>query len=334
MKALIKEERGLEKLKVKEVKKPMIGQDEVLIEVKAAGVCGTDLHILKDEFDYNPPVILGHEVAGRISKVGSEVSDVELGSRVTTETYYYTCGSCVYCKSGNENLCEERLSIGSMKNGGFAEYLKVPAENIHILPENISMKEASLVEPLSCCVHGVLLKRKIMPSETVIIFGPGTIGLICLQLVKILGGNAIMVGTKNDKARLDIAEDLGADQIVLSEKLINSKNIQADTIIEASGAKNAVKQGLDILRKKGTFIQMGLIGETIEVEWDNLLMKEIYYWGPNATVRRSWNVAINLLKEDKLSLESLITHEFSLDEWKKAFENIQENRGIKGIFKP
>jgi len=334
LKALVKENRKSAKLKLKEIDKPEIANNEVLIEVKAVGICGTDVHILNDEFDYSPPVVLGHEVAGVIREIGSDVDNVKLEERVTTETYYCTCHQCIYCKSGMENMCKDRLSIGSKKNGGFAEYLKVPANNIHKVPENTSLEEASLVEPLSCCVNGILLKRKIMPTDTVIIFGPGTIGLICMQLVKINGGNAIVCGTKDDRERLSIAKELGADEIIFSENLNDLNNENVDVVIEASGAKHAVNQGLKLLRKNGRFIQMGIIGEPIEVNWDYMLLKELDFWGPNATVKKSWEVAIKLLEQNKVNLKPLITHEYSLEQWEEAFENFKMNKGVKNIFKP
>jgi len=153
MKAIVKIKSGVGNVELREVPKPKVGEGQVLIEVKAVGLCGTDIHIFHDEFANNPPVILGHEVSGTIAETGRGVTRIELGERVTTESYFKTCGLCYYCRNGKENLCLNRLSIGSRVNGGMTKYVVVPARNIHKLPNNIDYTEGAMTEPLACVVH-------------------------------------------------------------------------------------------------------------------------------------------------------------------------------------
>src|SRR5690606_11437320 len=148
MDAVMKTAAGAGNVEVRQVAEPQPGPGEALIEVAAAGICGTDLHIFHDEFRSNPPVVLGHEVAGTVAAVGEGVDGRLVGQRVTTETYYSTCGACRYCRSGHTNLCLERRSIGSAVDGGFTSLLTVPAENLHALPETVSDRAGALTEPL------------------------------------------------------------------------------------------------------------------------------------------------------------------------------------------
>jgi len=199
MKALVKTAKGVGNVEIKNVPEPIPGPGQVKILVKAAGICGTDLHIYNDEYPSIPPVILGHEIAGEIVECGKGVSVCEVGERVTTRTFTKTCGRCRYCNTGKDNLCPERLLIGSGVNGGFAKYLIVPEKNIFYLPQNVSYATGALTEPLACCVHAVLEVTHIYVGGKVLIIGPGTMGILSSQIVKSLGGYVVIIGTDSDK---------------------------------------------------------------------------------------------------------------------------------------
>src|SRR5579884_3674902 len=156
MKAVVKTAPGDGNIEVREIDEPATPAGHVKIAVRAAGICGTDLHIYHDEFRSWPPVVLGHEVSGRIVELGEGVAGLRAGDRVTTETYVQTCGRCRFCRDGRINLCPERRSIGSGMNGGFASYVVVPARNVRLLPDGVSDLAGALTEPLACVVHGAL----------------------------------------------------------------------------------------------------------------------------------------------------------------------------------
>ncbi len=174
MQAVVKTARGEGNVALRELPQPRPGPGQVLLAVRAAGICGTDLHIYHDEFPTQPPVVLGHELAGEVVAAGDGVTRVSVGDRVTTETYFHLCGSCRFCRGGQPNLCPERRSIGSGVDGGFAPYVVVPERNIHRLPDNLSFQEAALSEPLACVVHGALELPKVTPGDVAVVAGPGS----------------------------------------------------------------------------------------------------------------------------------------------------------------
>jgi L-iditol 2-dehydrogenase len=194
MKAIVKVAPGYGQVEVREIAEPIVQPGQVKIRVRAAGLCGTDIHIYKDEFRAWPPVVLGHEVAGEIAEVGEGVSGLAPGQRVTTETYFSYCGHCRYCRAGQVNLCLERRSIGSAVNGGFTDFVVVPARNIHLLPDNVDFRAGALTEPLACVVHATLTTPTVAPGDVAVIAGPGPIGLLTLQVVKAAGARAMVLG--------------------------------------------------------------------------------------------------------------------------------------------
>ena len=173
MKALVKYAKGPGNLEIREVEEPKVSGDLVKIRVVYAGICGSDLHTWAGEYASNkPPVTLGHEFSGIVEEVGPDVKELKVGDRVTSETTFKTCGKCIYCKNEEYNLCSSRQGLGTQADGGFAEYVINHEARIHKLPEKVSLLQASLTEPLACCVHGAMETSQVKPGETVLIFGP------------------------------------------------------------------------------------------------------------------------------------------------------------------
>src|SRR6201993_5580822 len=204
MLAIRKLARGVANVSVEELPAPVAGPEEVVVEVDSAGIFGTDLHIYLDEFETSPPVTIGHETAGTVVEIGPEVTGWTVGDRVTTETYFYTCGECAPCRQGRPNLCPRRRSIGSKQDGAFARYLLTPAANLHHVPDELDLESAALTEPLACTVHGVLETAGVRAGDNVAITGPGPIGLLALQLAKAAGATVAMIGTNQDAERLKL----------------------------------------------------------------------------------------------------------------------------------
>lgn len=342
MKAVVKFAPGVGNIALQDIEEPSPAAHEVKIRVRAAGICGTDLHIYKDEFRSRPPVVLGHEVAGEIVEVGAEVTDLQPGLRVTTETYYSTCGECMYCRRGQQNLCLNRLSIGSGVNGGFTQYVVVPATNIHALPPNIDFEAGALTEPLACVVHGVLNHNTVSPGDVAVIAGPGAIGLLTLQVVKAAGAAAIVLGTGADQLRLDLARELGADHTLNveaddAEKLITEvtqEGLGADVVYECSGAGPAAQQLLRLVRRRGRYVQIGLFGKPVSWDLDQVCYKELIVTGSNASVPSAWDKALKLLASAMVRTQPLITDIFDVTDWQRAFETFEARTGIKTLLKP
>jgi L-iditol 2-dehydrogenase len=336
MNAVVKVERGIGKIELKQVPEPVAGPDQVKIEVRAAGICGTDLHIWHDEFFYNPPVILGHEFSGVIAEIGEGVAGFKVGDRVTSETAGVICGTCRYCRTGNYNLCIERLGIGCGIDGAFTRYCIVRKDIVHQLPENVDFTSGALCEPLSCCVHGVIEQTGVAAGDLVVIHGAGVIGLLSLQVAKAEGCRVVVLGLSADRERLKIARQLGADETANiedddAEKLVNtlSGGYGADVVLECSGSEKAVSLGLEIIRKRGKFTQIGLFGHPIRIDFEKIAYKELRVIGTVSQKRSAWKLALMLLKEGKVRTAPLVTDRFPLKRWKEAFQKFEAKESGK-----
>jgi L-iditol 2-dehydrogenase len=342
MRAVMKVGLGAGNIEIRDIPEPEPGPGQVKIAVRAAGICGTDLHIYYDEFRTEPPVVLGHEIAGLVAAVGDGVDNVALGARVTTETYFSTCGVCQYCRSGHKNLCLQRKSIGSKVNGGFTNYVIVPAGNVHCLPEGVDFEAGALTEPLACVVHAVLTHHSIAPGDIAVIAGPGAIGLLTLQVVKAAGATAIVLGTDQDWHRLALARDLGADHVANVQRddplnlvtTITPQGQGADVVYECSGAGPAVMQLLQLVRRGGRYVQVGLFGKPVMSDLDQICYREITLTGSNASTPPAWTRALQLMAHGQVRTAPLITGTYPVTEWKTAFNVFESKSGIKLILTP
>ncbi len=340
MKAVMKLEPGYDKMALENIPEPNAFDDKVKIKVAYTGICGSDIHTFKGDYS-NPktPVVLGHEFSGIVVEVGPDVKNVRVGDRVTSETTYTTCGTCEYCLEGDYNLCPDRKGLGTQENGSFAEYVISREESVHVLPEEVSLLAASLTEPLACCVHAALEKTSVKETDRVLIFGPGPIGLLQLQVVKAQGAFVIMAGITKDSQRLELAKSLGADVIVDTLKedlkeivLANTNGYGVDKIFECSGAVPAVNSGLPLMKKKGTFVQVGLFGNKLNaIDQESIIQREISYVGSRSQKPSSWVIALDLLKNNKVDTDKMITKMVSLDEWRTGFEAVMAGNEIKVI---
>ncbi len=342
MKALMKLAAGPGNVGVGDVPEPQPDAGQVLIQVAAAGICGTDLHIYHDEFKTKPPVVLGHEVAGKVTAVGAGVENVDTGTHVTTETYFSTCGHCRYCLTGHENLCLQRRSIGSAVNGGFTNFVVVPASNVHPLPDGLSLEAGALTEPLACVVHAVLTTPTVRPGDVAVIAGPGAIGLLTLQVVKAAGAQVIVLGTDADVKRLELARNLGADHVINVQEQnpneligdITLDGLGADVVYECSGAGPAAANLLELVRRAGRYVQIGLFGKVISWDLDQVCYKELVVTGSNASVPSAWLRALELLGNGVVSTEAIITNRFPITEWEDAFKRFDSKQDGKILFTP
>ena len=310
MKGVVKYKRGdgFTELRDVEVRKP--DAYEVLVEVHSAGICGSDLHIHHDHINIpmNPPVIIGHEFSGTIIERGADVESVEIGERVTVEPGFWICGKCDYCRAGFSNLCSQRQVIGYWHNGAFAKYCTVPEHGLHKLPPNVDFISGALTEPLACCVHGVIEQTKIAAGDFVAITGPGAIGMLSLQLAKAEGGIVAVCGTSGDDNRLKQAEELGADLTLDVDKddadavvKEHTNGYGADVVLECSGAAPAARLGLELVRKRGKYTQMGLFGEVINIDFERIAFKELQVTGFIAQKRTAWERALRLMEHGMVS---------------------------------
>lgn len=345
MKALVKTEYGKGNIEIIERAVPTPGESEVLIRVKYAGICGTDIHIWKDEFVYYPPVILGHEFSGEVVEVGNKVKLARPGNRVVAEPHSKACGVCSLCRNGHIQICDHKRSPGWGIDGAFTEYIVMSEHLLHVIPDTVSYEEAALLEPCAIAAHQVYERGGITPGDTVVVCGAGPIGILCAQMAHIAGAaHVIMTGIDNDvNFRFEVARKLCCiDRFVNveQEKLEDvvseiTANIGADVVIEASGSEASIKVAIRILKKRGKLIAIGLTGkESIAFPWDSAMLKVLDMFFNMSSSNSAWNIAIKLLAAGKLNVKPLISSIDSLENWESAFKKCQYGEALKILFKP
>lgn len=341
MRALMKKGRGLNNVGIEELEEPSVSPFEIKVKIHAAGICGTDLHIIADEYPANYPVTLGHEYSGTVVDVGSEVTNFQIGDHVVSLTAVVTCGKCEYCNEGLLMLCEERKSIGSGVHGAFTEYITIPANLAFHIPENVTLDEAALCEPLSCMVRCVIERGSVSAGDYVLVSGPGTIGLLTMQVARASGGNVVVIGTSADRERLLLAKELGSfDTIIIDEEdlqervkqLTNGKGF--DVAFECAGVEPSSRNCLQLLKKTGLYVQVGLYGKDIKFDMDLALTKEINITNGYASERTSWVRALKLLEKKQINVLPLISMKMPLENWEEAMEKVRNKSAFKVLLSP
>jgi len=341
--ALRKTAPGVGNLELREVPRPVPGEGEALVKVAAAGICGSDLHIRNwdTRVTMAPPVTIGHEFAGIVAEIAGDGAGLRAGDRVTAEPTYRVCGKCLHCRAGSYNLCSERRVLGFAVDGAFAEFVRVPAGRIHLLPANVGFRAGAMSEPLACCVHGLYELTGIMAGELAAVTGPGAIGLLCAQLLKAAGARVAVIGTGTDTARLALARQLGADhtfdasvQDPAASILELTGGVGADIVVECSGAAAAAALGLELVRRGGKYTQMGMFGRPISLDFERVAYKEIRVVGSFAQKWSAWKRALRLLEEGRLQLEPLVSDVIPLRDWQKGFDKLAAREGLKILLTP
>ncbi|WAM31256.1 zinc-dependent alcohol dehydrogenase family protein [Caldicellulosiruptor naganoensis] len=317
---------GQKNLKVEEIDLPPLKQGEILVKVKACGICGTDVHIFSGEegsAKVTHPVILGHEFCGEVVETKSSL--FKIGDKVSIDPNIY-CGVCKFCRSGKIQLCENLLALGVNLNGGFAEYAVVP-EKQAIVFEDISFEEAALAEPLACCLHGIE-KLEIKATDKVLIIGLGPIGLIMLEILKLYGVYNLY-GYEIDDFRKEVAKGQGIKDIIEE-----STDERFDIVIECAGTKESIEMAFEKLEKGGQLLVF-----SVPSPKTNVLINPFEMFKKEAKVYWSFvnpftqKLAIELLESKKINLKHLITHKISLKELSQALNKRYEKQ-LKVIVQP
>ncbi len=344
MLALVKTRKGDGYLELREVPEPSPGPGEVLIEVKACGICGTDVHVLHDRFPYWPPVILGHEFSGEIVKLGPNANLFRAGDRVVGEPHTKACGHCYLCRTGNIQICPEKRSPGWGIDGAMTKYLVMPEHLLHRIPDRMSYETAAVVEPTANTVTDVIERGRIEAGDFVVVLGPGPIGLLAGLTARAAGArHVVMVGTPADEAlRLPKARELGFETVInvarqnpLETVMDLTGGIGADLVVECSGAPPAIASAVDLLRKKGRLCVIGLTGEdSIPFPWDKAAFKVCDVIFNLSTSYTSWDKTIHLISTGRLPADEVISHRLPLTEWRHGFEELEAQRALKVLLIP
>ena len=341
MKGIFKTAEGKGNIEIRECPEPELrGADWVKIMVKAAGVCGTDLHIWHDQFLYWPPVILGHEFSGEIVETGSEVKRFAVGDKVVAEPHTLACGSCYLCRTGKIQLCEYKRSPGWGLDGAFASYVVMPEKLLHKIPDGLAWDIAALAEPMAITVHHVTERCGIDCGDTVVVTGAGPIGIMCAFVAKQMGADKVIITglASCEKQRFPAALALGADRAINVHKqnpvdvvMELTGGIGADKVIETSGSGAGISQSINMLKKCGKLCAIGM-GTEINVPWKSIVLKSLDVVGCMSSSYTSWDKALKLMAKTDKDLGMLITHRTSIYEWEKVFNDLIAENGIKAMF--
>jgi L-iditol 2-dehydrogenase len=340
MRALVKYAAGKGNVGVRDVPVRQPEADEVLIRVKYCGICGTDLHIEADEFPNTPPVVMGHEYCGTIVAVGEGVRDRwSVGDRVVGELHTGACGVCSLCRAGKPHICDHKLALGSKYHGAFAEYLTLPAWLVHALPDGIPWEVAGVTEPFAISAHCVIERGNLTSGQSVLISGAATMGLMATIWASRLGAGPIIVsGTAMDvEKRFPLAHAMGASCTVnVQEESLRdvvmdlTGGVGVDTWIECSGSGAAITQGIDLVKKTGRAVLIGLIGpETTPIPWNTLLYKEIDLAGCFSSPPSSWDKALAAEREEADKLRQLVSAIIPLEDWEEGFAMMRRGEVVK-----
>ena len=327
MKALLLSKYG--QLEVAEVPVPSIARDELLVRVAACGICGSDVHGYDGSSGRRiPPIVMGHEAAGVVEEVGTEVKGFTRGERVTFDSTVY-CGECANCRRGDVNLCDRRQVLGVScgdyrRNGAFAEFVVVPSRIVYRLPENLSFAEAALLEAVAVALHAVSL-APIKAGDTALVVGAGTIGLLVQQALAVAGCSRVFV-TDVDAARLKLSARLGATTVATSDEfqaqLLSSNNGSGvDVAIEAVGNTAAVHTAINSVRKGGTAVLVGNVTPEVTIPLQIVVSRQLRLQGSCASAGE-YPQAIKLMSEGKINVKPLITAVAPLEEGPRWFERL------------
>jgi threonine dehydrogenase-like Zn-dependent dehydrogenase len=281
-------------LEYKEVPDPEVGPEDVLVQVKACGICGSDVHGMDGSTGRRlPPVIMGHEAAGVVAGVGSKVTGWEQGDRVTFDSTIY-CGECFFCRRGETNLCDDRRVLGVSceeyrQDGAFADYVAVPARTLYRLPDGLSFERATFVEPLSVAAHAVSQAPR-GPEDTALLVGAGVIGLLVIQVLR-SGACGRIIAVDLDQGRLELARRVGADHAfnperedAVGEVLELTARRGVDIAFEVVGIAPTVKTAVQCLRKGGVLTLVGNLAPTVEVPLQDVVTRELSLKGTYCSV--------------------------------------------------
>ncbi len=341
MDALVKYGCGDKEVEVRSYAEPHCPADRVIVGVRAAGVCGSDVHMWRNQqsWEITLPLVLGHEFSGEIVAKGSQVTAFDIGDRVAVETAADVCGLCTYCLGGVYNLCPHRLGYGALADGAFTDFVVARPAILHRVPSRVSFAQAALTEPVCVAYNALVEKTTMRPGDLVVIQGPGPIGIMALQIARIQGASTLVVlGTSTDAQRMAVAAELGADYILDVEQddpvaLIRSlgDGAGADLVVDCTGVSRALQQGLDLVRPNGQITKIGWGPQPLDFSLDPLVAKAVTLQGTFSHTFATWERVLALMASGQLNLAPVIGGLYPLSEWELAFERMESGHSVKSV---
>lgn len=343
MKALVKYAPGDGNVGIRDVEEPDCGDHQVKLEIAYCGICGTDLHVLHDTFRNYPPVILGHEFAGRVVEVGRRVvSQWRIGDAVAgLGATAIRCGQCSYCLSGNFIFCQARKGMGHGTDGAFTRYVVMRPDQLYRVPEAMTLEEAALCEPFAAVVHAATEISPVGIGQKALVSGPGPIGLLCLKLLVAQGVSVMVAGTAQDGARLEAAARFGAVDVVnvdeqnLAEAVAEfTGRVGMDVAFECAGQESSVRACLESLRPMGRHTQVGVCAGNASLPMDMIFAKQLTLTGSICYTEATWERMMQILAGGKVRLADLVSDKLPISEWQAAFDACRKREALKVLMYP
>jgi L-iditol 2-dehydrogenase len=335
MLALIKD-FSREGVTLQEVPRPEFSPYEVLIRVRAVGICGSDLRMYREVAPGRKRLTIGHELAGEVVAFGEKVREFSRGDRVAT-AICIGCGICRYCRKGYFNLCDKLEEIGITVDGGMAEYVAVPERNVHRIPAPLAFEPATLADPLACTIRGLEMVS-IQRDAWVTVLGPGAIGLLAVQIAKrVLRARVVVTGTRDD--RLSLATEFGADHVINVTKSDPVPIIRdvteggADFAFEATGSARALEDAFRSTRRNGSVVAM-TVHKQVQIDMEAVIRSELKVFGSICYNYTEFDQALDLIHKGKVDAAPFTGHVFPLQDYQAAFEWAMARKGIKVILRP
>lgn len=339
MKAIV--QTGERSVEVQERDEPTVGTDQVLVEVHSAGVCGSDAHayMYEDGYEWIPiPRIMGHEYSGTVVEVGTDVSEFAVGDHVVEEPVH-SCGSCFQCKNGQPNVCQNFSITGMHRDGVYTEYVAVDEASVHQVPKGIPLDHAAVTEPTSVATRAVLTQSSVTPGDSVLVEGPGPIGVLVATVAASTGANVLVSGLQKDsKQRLPMLEGMGIETVNLDEDSLEDRResftdgVGFDVVFDTTGHRTGVEMAVEHVRKGGEVVVVGLPGDSSDVFMTPVVRGEITVGTSYGSDWRNFEQAIRLMENGSIEVESIVDPSYNVDNPTEAFESFLESETCKPVF--
>src|SRR5688572_28682985 len=325
-------------VELREIPRPEIGEDDVLLEVAAVGVCGSDLHQWTSTHSWpvNYPVVLGHEFAGVVAAAGARVGRWKEGDRVVSETAAVVDADSPLTRQGLYNLDPSRRGFGYGVDGAMTRFVRVPARCLHRIPDGLPSEAACLTEPCAVAYNAVVNNTRVSPGDRVVVLGPGPIGILCAAVARLAGADVALVGLERDRARLDVGAAYGATPVVGDATAWSRArdSLGADVVIDAAGVSAALDTALDLVRPGGWITKVGWGPQPLGFSLDRLVQKNVTLQGSFSHNWPVWERVLALLASARLDVRPLIGGVWPVTGWREAFEKMHAGEIVKAVLRP
>lgn len=325
-------------VELREIERPAPGANDVIMEVKAVSVCGSDLHQWHgtQSWPVNFPVALGHEFCGVIAELGADVTDWKIGDRVVSETAAVCDMNSPMSRQGLYNLDPSRKGFGYGVTGAMTKYVKVPTRLLHLIPNNLSFELAAMTEPCAVAYSATIAPGNVRPGDRIVVMGPGPIGVLCAAMARSAGAEVAIVGLERDRKRLEIAAGFGCE-IIIGDPSDWAKEVDglgADGVVDAAGVSASLKIAMNIVRPNGWISKVGWGPQPLDFSIDPLVQKNVTLQGSFSHNWPMWERTLRLMSTGAINVAPILGGVWKIQDWKEAFEKMYSGEILKSVIVP